>query len=84
MPARAPFALPAPSAGSRRFPRAWRSGGGRAKDEPAHRLPLTQMSHVAISPPNVALGDVEKGHQNSDKTQTAVGGALPGRAEWEP
>lgn len=63
MHACAPFAIPAPSTGSCLFPNAWRSGGGR-DNKPADSLLLIQMSRIEISPPNVALEDVEKGHQN--------------------
>lgn len=53
------------------------------KKESVARLLVIRTSPIEVSPPNMTLGAMEKGHQASHETQTAVGVALSGRAEWE-
>lgn len=77
-----PFVILAASIGSICFLHAWKETEGDKKESVA-RLLVIHMSPIEVSPPNMALGAVEKGHQASDETQTAVGVALSGRAEWE-
>lgn len=76
------FVILAASIGSVYFLHAWKETEGDKKESVA-RLLVIRMSPTEVSPPNMALGAMEKGHQASDETQTAVGVTLSGRAKWE-